>query len=116
MRLKVCTCNCVKSLKIGGISPMIKPQKLRLLALQNMQKKCKMPPSFGSRRPIHSPSYSVNLSDLNRGHFPNDQAAKIALARFAKHAEKMQNAPVIWKQTANPFAILFGEPFTNAMK
>src|SRR5260363_347306 len=62
MRLKVCTCNCVKSLKIGGISPMIKPQKLRLLALQNMQKKCKMPPSFGSRRPIHSPSYSVNLS------------------------------------------------------
>ncbi|WP_042688452.1 transposase, partial [Candidatus Glomeribacter gigasporarum] len=52
----------------------------------------------------------------NRGHFPNDQAAKIALARFAKHAEKMQNAPVIWKQTANPFAILFGEPFTNAMK
>src|SRR5260364_364775 len=28
----------------------------------------------------------------NRGHFPNDQAAKIALARFAKHAEKMQNA------------------------
>src|SRR5260364_139590 len=25
--LKVCTCNCVKSLKIGGISPMMQPLK-----------------------------------------------------------------------------------------
>src|SRR5260364_207440 len=27
MRLKACICNCVKSLKIGGISPMMQPLK-----------------------------------------------------------------------------------------
>src|SRR5260363_229666 len=41
----------------------------------------------------------------NRGHFPKQQPAKIARARFAKHAQKMQKNPVSWKQKANPFAI-----------
>src|SRR5260363_436867 len=53
----------------------------------------------------------------NRGHFPNYQAAKklrfIALRNIEKN---WKMPPVIWKQAANQFAILFGKRLTNTMK
>lgn len=52
----------------------------------------------------------------NRGHFPKDQAAPklrfLALRNIEKNGKM---PPVIWKQAANQFAILFGERFTDAM-
>src|SRR5260364_32869 len=52
----------------------------------------------------------------NRGHFPNDQAAKKLRFLALRNIEKnWKMPPVIWKQAANQFAILFGERFTDAM-
>jgi putative transposase len=53
----------------------------------------------------------------NRGHFPNDQAAKKLLFLALRNIEKnWKMPPITWKQAANQFAILFGERFTDAMK
>ncbi len=53
----------------------------------------------------------------NRGHFPKDEAAEKLLFPALRHIEKnWKMPPITWKQAANPFAILFGEQFTNAMK
>lgn len=52
----------------------------------------------------------------NRGHFPKDQAAPKLLFLALRNIEKNgKMPPVIWKQAANQFAILFGERFTDAM-
>src|SRR5260364_293061 len=52
----------------------------------------------------------------NRGHFPNDLAAKklrfLALRNIEKNRKR---PPVHWKHAANPFAILFGIRLTNTM-
>ena len=53
----------------------------------------------------------------SRGHFPNGQAAKKLLFLALRNIEKNRKMPpVIWKQAANQFAILFGERLANAMK
>ncbi len=53
----------------------------------------------------------------NRGHFPNEHAAKKWRFLALRHIEKnWKMPPFSWKQAANQFAILFGERFTNAMK
>ena len=53
----------------------------------------------------------------NRGHFPSNEAAKKLPFLALRNIEKdWKMPPVIWKQAANPFAILFGERFTDAMK
>jgi transposase-like protein len=52
----------------------------------------------------------------NRGHFPSDEAASKLLFLALRNIEKgWKMPPVVWKQAANQFAILFGERFTNAM-
>src|SRR5260363_15342 len=46
----------------------------------------------------------------NRGHFPNDQAAKKLRFLALRNIEKnWKMPPVIWKQAANQFAILFDD-------
>jgi transposase-like protein len=53
----------------------------------------------------------------NRGHFPSDDAASKLLYLALRNIEKdWKMPPVIWKQAANQFAIMFGERFTNALK
>src|SRR5260364_63120 len=48
----------------------------------------------------------------NRGAFPTDQAAKKLRFLALRNIEKnWKMPPVIWKQEANPFAILFGKRF-----
>lgn len=52
----------------------------------------------------------------NRGHFPSDEAASKLLYLALRNIEKdWKMPPVIWKQAANQFAIMFGERFTNAL-
>ena len=52
----------------------------------------------------------------NRGHFPSDDAASKLLYLALRNIEKdWKMPPVIWKQAANQFAIMFGERFTNAL-
>lgn len=52
----------------------------------------------------------------NRGHFPSDDAASKLLYLALCNIEKnWKMPPVIWKQAANQFAILFGERYTNAL-
>src|SRR5260363_140536 len=60
--LKVCTCNCVKSLKIGGISPMMQPLKNCAFSLcETLNKIGKCLPVHGGRPPISLQFYSVNV-------------------------------------------------------
>ena len=52
----------------------------------------------------------------NRGHFPSDDAASKLLYLALRNIEKdWKMPPIIWKQAANQFAIMFGERFTNAL-
>jgi putative transposase len=52
----------------------------------------------------------------NRGHFSTDEAASKLLYLALRNIEKdWKMPPIIWKQAANQFAILFGERFTNAL-
>ncbi len=53
----------------------------------------------------------------NRGHFPNDEAASKLLYLALRNIQKnWKMPPIVWKQAANQFAILFGERFTNALR
>src|SRR5260364_408856 len=53
----------------------------------------------------------------NRGHFPNDAAAKkLRFLTLRNIEQNWKMPPCTWRQAANQFAILFGERFTNAMK
>jgi transposase-like protein len=52
----------------------------------------------------------------NQGHFPSDEAASKLLYLALRNIEKnWKMPPVMWKQAANQFAILFGKRFTNAI-
>jgi transposase-like protein len=52
----------------------------------------------------------------NRGHFPSDEAASKLLYLALRNIEKdWKMPPIMWKQAANQFAILYGERFTNAL-
>lgn len=53
----------------------------------------------------------------NRGHFPNDTAAtKLLYLALRDIEKKWKMPPVMWKQAANQFAIMFGERFTIALE
>lgn len=66
---------------------------------------------------IQNPPMQLRKIVKNRGHFPSDQAAKKLLFLALRHLEKnWKMPPITWKQAANPFAILFGKRFTDAMK
>jgi putative transposase len=52
----------------------------------------------------------------NRGHFPTDEAATKLLFLALRNIEKdWKMPPIVWKQAANQFSIMFGERFTNAI-
>src|SRR5260364_389670 len=62
MRLKACICNCVKSLKIGGISPMMQPLKNCAFSLCETSNKIgKCLPVHGDMPPLSLQFYSVNV-------------------------------------------------------
>src|SRR5260364_36276 len=70
MRLKACICNCVKSLKIGGISPMMQPLKNCAFSLcETLNKIGKCLPVHGDRPPISLQFYSVNVLRMPLSHF-----------------------------------------------
>ena len=64
---------------------------------------------------IESLHMQVRKVVKNRGHFPNDEAArKLIFLALRNIAKKWTKPNRFWRPAANQFAIMFGERFTNA--
>ncbi len=52
----------------------------------------------------------------NRGYFPsNETAGKLRYLALCNIKKDGKMPPITWKMVANPFAILYGERFANAL-